>query len=59
MMMKIVKLIGMSFGRIFYEDTSDGLVRLFEVEYNNEYRFLKKNGIEIDSNFVRSYLDSR
>lgn len=56
-MMKVARAIGMSFGRMFCkDDLSSGLVRLFEVEYNREYRNLRKNGVEIDANFVRNYL---
>jgi len=59
-MMKIARAIGLSFGRIFGgNELNTGLVRLFEVEYNQEYRLCRRNGVQIDDKFVRAYLETR
>ena len=33
-----------------------GLVRMFETEYSKEARFARRSGVQIDDNFVRSFL---
>ena len=44
-----------SFRRI--DDT--GLVRMFRVEYSNEYRLMEKMGCEINDSFVKQFLADR
>jgi len=43
----------------FGNENETGLVRLFRVEYANEYRQLKKSGCQIDDKFVKEYLGLR
>ena len=58
--MKIVETIGMGLSRVFRKTPREsGLVRMFEVEYNKEYRNLRKHGVEVNNDFVRSYLNVR
>ena len=53
----------MSIGKILLDSVSGlrhkdegGLVRMFEVEYNKEYRCAVRNGVTIDAQFVRNFL---
>ena len=38
--------------------STDGLVRMFEVEYGNDYRAAKRSGVHIDRQFVMEFLKS-
>lgn len=38
--------------------TTDGLVRMFEVEYANEYRNAVRAGVQIDRQYVMEFLKS-
>lgn len=38
---------------------NNDLVRMFEVEYRNETKNARKNGIEVDAAFVTKYLANR
>lgn len=50
----------MGLNRVFEKSPVDnGLVRLFETEYNREYRQLRRHGVEVNAQFVRDYLRSR
>ena len=39
-------------------NNTDGLVRMFEVEYSNEYRHARRAGVQIDRHFVEEFLKS-
>ena len=43
----------------FKNESETGLVRMFRVEYANEYRHLKQMGYEINDSFVKSFLRTR
>lgn len=51
----------MGLNRVFEnrKPTDSGLVRLFETEYNHEYRQLRKHGVDVNAQFVRDYLKAR
>lgn len=36
--------------------TDNGIVRMFEVEYSNDYRAAKRAGVHIDRQFVEEFL---
>ena len=40
------------------EKNDKGLVRMFEVEYSNEYRCAVRRGIEVDGRYVRDFMKS-
>lgn len=42
--------------RGFNNPSTDGLVRMFEVEYNKEYRCAVRAGVHIDRQFVLEFL---
>lgn len=43
-----------------FKDTKEtGLTRMFRTEYAKEYHLLRKNGYEINDNFVRNFLETR
>ena len=43
-----------------FGDTKEtGLTRMFRTEYAKEYHLMKRNGYEINDNFVRTFLDMR
>lgn len=41
-----------------FQKNDDDLVRLFATEYNREYRHLMKQGVFINGEFVRKFLDN-
>ena len=43
----------------FNNESETGLVRMFRVEYANEYRHLKQMGYEINDSFVKTFLKTR
>ena len=43
----------------FNRDNDSSLVRMFRVEYANEYRHMEKMGCEINDSFVRQFLIDR
>ena len=47
-----IKTIASGMAGFFTKSQNDPLVRLFEVEYNREYRALKAQGVEVDRNTV-------
>jgi hypothetical protein len=48
-----------SFINGFRNESETGLTRMFRTEYAKEYHWMKKNGYEINDNFVRRFLDAR
>jgi hypothetical protein len=48
-------IIGQITGALF-QNESKGLVRLFETEYQKDYRHAIKSGAVIDDEFVRQFL---
>ena len=40
-------------------ESNDPLVRMFRVEYANDYRHAVKNGMTVNSAFVKDYLKYR
>lgn len=40
----------------FKDESDTGLVRMFRVEYNKEYRMMKRLGYEINDSFVKNFL---
>lgn len=44
------------FGRNFFDSPDIGLVRLFQTEYNKEYRNAIKQGICVDETYVKEFL---
>ena len=43
----------------FKNESESGLVRMFRVEYEKEYRQMKLMGYEINDSFVKSFLNTR
>lgn len=43
----------------FKDMKETGLTRMFRTEYAKEYHLLRKNGYEINDNFVRTFLEMR
>jgi len=43
----------------FKNESETGLVRMFRVEYANEYRHLKQMGYEINDSTVKAFLRAR
>lgn len=41
------------------QPSTDGLVRMFEVEYGNEYRNAVKSGVHIDRQYVMQFLKAK
>lgn len=41
-----------------FQKNEDDLVRLFATEYNREYRHLMKQGVFINGEFVKKFLDN-
>ena len=39
--------------------SDDGLTRMFQTEYNSEYRNAVKSGVNVDDKFVREFLSDR
>lgn len=62
-MSKLVRSFGKSvldgLFNTFRADPSTGLVRMFEVEYQREYKHAVRAGAEINDAFVKSYLSSQ
>ncbi len=56
----MLKTYGGAFGRFitssFAREPDDGLVKLFRVEYNREYRNAKHFGARVDEKFVKTFL---
>jgi hypothetical protein len=55
-----IRLIGNAFATSF-EPTShkeSGLVRMFRIEYEREYRNMRRLGVNINDAFVRDYLEN-
>lgn len=52
---------GRAFGSILenFNRGETALVRMFRIEYPQEYRHLKRNGCEINDRFVKDFLDVR
>jgi hypothetical protein len=53
-----IKTIGNAFATTFGEspDKETGLVRMFRIEYEREYRNLRRLGVRVNDAFVREYL---
>ena len=43
----------------FGKPKESGLTRMFQTEYGKEYYWMKKNGYEINDNFVKMFLADR
>ena len=43
----------------FNTSNDSGLVRMFRIEYANEYRHMEKMGCEINDSFVKQFLADR
>ncbi len=43
----------------FHQPKETGLIRMFRTEYSKDYMWMKKNGYEINDNFVRTFLAAR
>lgn len=43
----------------FSRKDDSGLVRMFRIEYSNEYRHMEKMGCEINDTFVKQFLADR
>jgi hypothetical protein len=43
----------------FKDMKETGLTRMFRTEYSKEYHLMRKNGYEINDNFVRTFLEMR
>ena len=57
----IISDIAGAFGRFFSnkDESSDPLVRLFRIEYANDYRNARRQGVSVNRNFVKDFLDNR
>jgi len=57
MFMKYTGTMGNSLLNMFRQERSDtSLVRMFRVEYDKEYRWAKKAGVNINEDFVKQFL---
>lgn len=53
----MIRSFGESIKGVFGKRPStDGLVRMFEVEYNKEYRCAVRSGVHVDRHFVMEFL---
>jgi len=43
----------------FNVNPQEGLVRFFETEYTQEYRNAQRNGIKVNSQYVKDFLAAR
>jgi hypothetical protein len=58
--MSIVKTLGNAVLHFMERrETNDPIVRLFEVEYNKEYRSLKANGIKVNRKIALDHMNNR
>lgn len=56
-----IKLIGNAFATNYgFNSTKEsGLVRMFRIEYEREYRNARKLGVTVNDRYVRDYLDNQ
>ena len=52
---------GRAFGSVLhnFNQGETPLVRMFRIEYANEYRHMKRNGCEINDRFVKDFISLR
>lgn len=43
----------------FGDSRETGLVRMFRTEYGREYHWMRKNGVAVTDNFVKTFLAER
>lgn len=58
MLQYLMKQFGKGMDLFFgFNESDDALTRMFQTEYNNEYRNARKQGVNVDDRFVREFLD--